>query len=47
MEVKKLGSLCMDGETVIPGTAFKYDGAKISLGNTFPGKELEWIEWSQ
>ena len=47
METKTLGSLYIDGEPVIPGTAFKYDGAKISLGNTFPGKELEWIEWSQ
>lgn len=46
MAVKKMGSLCMDGEPVIPGTAFKYDGAEISLGSTVPGKELEWIEWN-
>lgn len=46
VEIKKLGSIYMEGDPVIPGTAFKYDGAEISLGNTIPGKELEWIEWN-
>ena len=46
METKTLGSLYIDGEPVIPGTAFKYDGAEICLGSTVLGKELEWIEWN-
>lgn len=46
MKIKKLGSIYMEKEPVIPGTAFKYDGAEICLGNTIPGKELEWVEWN-
>ena len=44
MEIIKLGSIYANGHTYIPG--FRRDGNEnISLGDTVPGKELQWIQY--
>ena len=44
MEIIKLGSIYANGHTYIP--RFRRDGNEnISLGDTVPGKELQWIQY--
>ena len=40
MTLVKLGSIYFDGNPVAPGSAL--DGQQFSIGDTRPGKELQW-----
>lgn len=41
MVIKKIGTLCLDGQTRQVGA--EYDGEKISFGPPAPGKEIECV----
>lgn len=43
MEIKKLGSIYFGSNAVAPGSDC-WDDTVISLGNTVPGKELQWVD---
>lgn len=42
MTLAKLGSIYFDGDPVDPGSAL--DGQQFSIGDTHPGKELQWVQ---
>lgn len=42
MTLVKLGSIYFDGDSVDPGSAL--DGQQFSIGDTRPGKELQWVQ---
>ena len=42
MTLVKLGSIYFDGNPVAPGSAL--DGQQFSIGDTRPGKELQWVQ---
>ena len=41
-KIKKLGSLYFEGNPVIPGAIFA--GQELSIGDTCPGVELQWVD---
>lgn len=43
--VKFLGTLCLDGKPVNPGSA--RNGEQISIGNTVAGKEIPFLPWGK